>query len=62
LNIAQNIQGRTICAFGEACAWPVLSFVNKFRDEFEARGAADESKNQGAGPSQGMKIAASPGE
>ena len=62
LNIAQHIQGRTICAFGEACAWPVLSFVNKFRDEFEARGTADEAKNQGAGPSQGMKIAASPGE
>jgi len=37
LNIAQNIQGRTICAFGEACAWPVLSFVNKFREEFEAK-------------------------
>jgi NADH-quinone oxidoreductase subunit F len=62
LNIAQNIQGRTICAFGEACAWPVLSFVNKFRDEFEARGAADEAKKTGAGPAQGMKIAASPGE
>jgi NADH-quinone oxidoreductase subunit F len=62
LNTAQNIQGRTICAFGEACAWPVLSFVNKFRDEFEARGAADEARNRGAGPSQGMKIAASPGE
>jgi NADH-quinone oxidoreductase subunit F len=60
LNIAQNIQGRTICAFGEACAWPVLSFVNKFRDEFEARGAADEAKNRGAGPAQTMKIAASP--
>src|SRR5271170_874602 len=60
LNIAQNIQGRTICAFGEACAWPILSFVNKFRDEFEARGAADEVKNAAAGPSQGMKIAASP--
>src|SRR5437773_10729664 len=43
LNIAKNIQGRTICAFGEACAWPVLSFVNKVKDEFEARGAADES-------------------
>ena len=41
LHIAQNIQGRTICAFGEACAWPVLSFVNKFRDEFEARGAGE---------------------
>jgi NADH-quinone oxidoreductase subunit F len=41
--IATNIQGRTICAFGEACAWPVLSFVNKFKDEFEAKGAADEA-------------------
>ncbi len=60
LNIAQNIQGRTICAFGEACAWPVLSFVSKFRDEFASRGAADEAKNKGAGPAQGMKIAASP--
>jgi NADH-quinone oxidoreductase subunit F len=60
LNIAQNIQGRTICAFGEACAWPVLSFVNKFRHEFESRGAADEAKSQGAGLAQGMKIAASP--
>ena len=60
LRTAQNIQGRTICAFGEACAWPVLSFVNKFRDEFEARAAADEAKNAAAGPSHTMKIAASP--
>ncbi len=61
LNIAQNIQGRTICAFGEACAWPVLSFVNKFKDEFVAKGAADEAKNHGgAGPTNEMKIAASP--
>ncbi len=44
LHIAQNIQGRTICAFGEAASWPVLSFVKKFKDEFVARGAADESK------------------
>jgi len=42
LHIAQNIQGRTICAFGEAAAWPVLSFVKKFKDDFVARGAADE--------------------
>ena len=41
---AQNIQGRTICAFGEACAWPVLSYVKKFKDDFEAKGAADEAK------------------
>jgi len=44
LHIAQNIQGRTICAFGEACSWPVLSFVKKFKDEFEARGAEDEAR------------------
>ena len=44
LHIAQNIQGRTICAFGEACSWPVLSFVKKFKNEFEARGEADEKR------------------
>ncbi len=32
--IADNIAGRTICAFGEACSWPTQSFVAKFRDEF----------------------------
>ena len=36
--------GRTICAFGEACSWPVQSFVGKFKDEFVARGAADEER------------------
>lgn len=44
LHIAQNIQGRTICAFGEACAWPVMSFVEKFKNEFESRGEADEMR------------------
>ncbi|MFM7556181.1 MAG: NADH-ubiquinone oxidoreductase-F iron-sulfur binding region domain-containing protein, partial [Verrucomicrobiota bacterium] len=47
-HIAQNIQGRTICAFGEAASWPVLSFVKKFRDEFEAQGAADEAAHANA--------------
>lgn len=37
LNIAGNIAGRTICAFGEACSWPTQSFVGKFRGEFEPR-------------------------
>jgi NADH-quinone oxidoreductase subunit F len=45
VKIADNIPGgRTICAFGEACAWPVQSFVAKFKDEFVARGAADEER------------------
>jgi NADH-quinone oxidoreductase subunit F len=43
--IADNIPGgRTICAFGEACSWPVQSFVTKFKDEFIAQGAADEER------------------
>jgi NADH-quinone oxidoreductase subunit F len=47
LKIADNIPGgRTICAFGEACSWPVQSFVTKFKDEFVARGAADEARRK----------------
>ena len=36
-NIGDNIAGRTICAFGEACAWPTQSFVGKFPEEFAGR-------------------------
>ena len=35
--IGDNIAGRTICAFGEACAWPTQSFVQKFPEEFAKR-------------------------
>lgn len=34
-NVADNIEGRTICALGDAAAWPVQSFLKHFRDEFE---------------------------
>ena len=45
VKIADNIPGgRTICAFGEACSWPVQSFVAKFKDEFVVKGAADEER------------------
>jgi NADH-quinone oxidoreductase subunit F len=45
VRIADNIPGgRTICAFGEACSWPVQSFVGKFKDEFVAKGAVDEER------------------
>ena len=36
-SVADNIAGKTICAFGEACSWPTQSFVAKFRDEFTAK-------------------------
>ncbi len=35
VNVADRIAGRTICAMGEATAWPVQSFVAKFKEEFE---------------------------
>lgn len=35
-SVARNIDGRTICAFGEACAWPTESFIDKFKDELVA--------------------------
>ncbi|HUU44503.1 MAG TPA: NADH-quinone oxidoreductase subunit NuoF [Acidobacteriota bacterium] len=46
LRIAHNIIGNTICPLGEAASLPVVSFVTKFRDEFEewiARGRPVES-------------------
>ncbi len=63
VKIADNIPGgRTICAFGEACAWPVQSFVARFKDEFVAKGTADEERRaketKGAGPTHEMKITA----
>ena len=33
--VADNIEGRTICALGEAAAWPVQSFLKHFFDEFK---------------------------
>ena len=34
-DIAKNIIGNTICPLGDAGAMPVMSFVERFRDEFE---------------------------
>ncbi len=60
VKIADNIPGgRTICAFGEACSWPVQSFVAKFKDEFVAKGIADEERRAQAPavPSVAPKLA-----
>jgi NADH-quinone oxidoreductase subunit F len=37
LSVANNIEGNTICALGDAAAWPVQSVIKKFRNEFEQR-------------------------
>lgn len=33
--ISENMMGRTICALSDAAAMPAISFVTKFREEFE---------------------------
>ena len=34
-DVCNNMDGTTICAFGEATAWPLRSMVKKFRSEYE---------------------------
>ncbi len=35
LKVAEQMKGKTICALSDAAALPAISFVSKFRDEFE---------------------------
>lgn len=35
-SVAYQIDGRTICAFGEASSWPVEAIIAKFREELLA--------------------------
>jgi NADH-quinone oxidoreductase subunit F len=35
LAIARDMEGKTICVFADAAAWPVQSYITKFRTEFE---------------------------
>jgi NADH-quinone oxidoreductase subunit F len=35
VQVANQIEGHTICALGDAAAWPVQSFLRHFRQEFE---------------------------
>jgi len=46
-NVANGIGGNTICALGDAAAWPMLGFLTKFRADFEAK-LAQSPKTRGA--------------
>jgi NADH-quinone oxidoreductase subunit F len=35
--VTKQIEGHTICAFGEAAAWPVQGLIRHFRPELEQR-------------------------
>lgn len=48
-SIADGIAGNTICALGDAAAWPTLAFLTKFRHEFEAKVKRAQSVARAAG-------------
>ncbi len=50
VKVADQMKGRTICALSDAAALPVISFVTKFRDEFEYYIREGRSKVTGKGP------------
>lgn len=35
VDVSHKIEGHTICALGDAAAWPVQSFIGRFRAEFQ---------------------------
>lgn len=47
VKVADNMKGKTICALSDAAALPIISFVTKFRDEFEYFVKEGKSKVKG---------------
>jgi NADH-quinone oxidoreductase subunit F len=37
MDISDNMAGKTICVLSDACAAPIVSSIEKFRDEYLAR-------------------------
>ena len=41
--VTRQVEGHTICALGDAAAWPIQGLIRHFRPEMEARIAAYKS-------------------
>ena len=52
-SVSDNIQGRTICALGDAAAMPVRAMIKNFRDEF-VRLIEHETEKVAARPHSGL--------
>ena len=37
LKVTKQVEGHTICALGDAAAWPIQGLIRHFRDEIEER-------------------------
>ena len=44
LDVTKQVEGHTICALGDAAAWPIQGLIRHFRDEIERRIDAYQAK------------------
>jgi NADH-quinone oxidoreductase subunit F len=48
LDVSKQVEGHTICALGDAAAWPIQGLIRHFRDEIEDRIRAKRKGRIGA--------------
>ena len=60
LAIARDMEGKTICVFADAAAWPVQSYITKFREEFEEHIRTDVRLIRGKGQGYALPLTPDP--
>ena len=48
LDVTKQVEGHTICALGDAAAWPIQGLIQHFREEIEDRIKAKKTGRMGA--------------
>ena len=48
LDVTKQVEGHTICALGDAAAWPIQGLIRNFREEIEDRIRCKRSGNKNA--------------
>ena len=48
LDVTKQVEGHTICALGDAAAWPIQGLIRNFREEIEDRIKANKTGRMGA--------------
>ena len=46
MDVTKQVEGHTICAFGDAAAWPIQGLIKHFRPEVEKRIAEYSKRNK----------------
>ncbi|MGH1357096.1 MAG: NADH-ubiquinone oxidoreductase-F iron-sulfur binding region domain-containing protein, partial [Thalassovita sp.] len=47
-DVTKQVEGHTICALGDAAAWPIQGLIKNFREEIEDRIKAQKTGRMGA--------------